>query len=92
MDKKKISDYLIKKIDYSNEDEEILKAIEQTILEMEVARSAFQNACDDKLIESLIYKEQDINARYEYLIREAKKRGIKVSMKHIFKNARISII
>ena len=69
MDKKKISDYLIKKIDYSNEDEEILK-----------------------LIESLIYKEQDINARYEYLIREAKKRGIKVSMEHIFKNARISII
>ena len=56
MDKKKISDYLIKKIDYSNQDEEILKAIEQTILEMEVARSAFQNACDDKLIESLIYK------------------------------------
>ena len=92
MDKKNISDYLIKKIDYSNEDEEILKAIEQTILEMEVARSAFQNACDDKLIESLIYKEQDINARYEYLIREAKKRGIKVSMEHIFKNARISII
>ena len=43
-------------------------------------------------IESLIYKEQDINARYEYLIREAKKRGIKVSMEHIFKNARISII
>ncbi|HHD2753112.1 TPA: YaaL family protein [Clostridium perfringens] len=92
MDKKKISDYLIKKIDYSNEDQEILKAIEQTILEMEVARSAFQNAYDDKLIDSLIYKEQDINARYEYLIREAKKRGIKVSLEHIFKNAKISII
>lgn len=92
MDKKKISSYLIKKIDYSKEEKEIIEAIEQTILEMEVARSAFQNACDDKLIESLIYKEQDINARYEYLIREAKKRGIKVGIEHIFKNARISII
>lgn len=92
MDKKKIYSYLIKKIDYSKEEKEIIEAIEQTILEMEVARSAFQNACDDKLIESLIYKEQDINARYEYLIREAKKRGIKVGIEHIFKNARISII
>ena len=27
MDKKKISDYLIKKIDYSNQDEEILKLL-----------------------------------------------------------------
>lgn len=92
MDKRKISNYLIKKIDYSKEEKEILDAIEQTILEMEVARSAFQNAYDDKLIESLIYKEQDINARYEYLIREAKKRGIKVGIEHIFKNTRISII
>ena len=92
MDKKKISDYLIKKIDYSIGFDKRVLFFPFAILEMEVARSAFQNACDDKLIESLIYKEQDINARYEYLIREAKKRGIKVSMEHIFKNARISII
>lgn len=92
MDKKRIKDFLVQKIDYTNEDEAIVKAIEETMLELEVARSAFQNIYDDKLIDSLIYKEQDINARYEYLIREAKKRGIKVSLEHIFKNTTLSII
>ena len=92
MDKKRIKDFLVRKIDYTNEDEAIVKAIEETMLELEVARSAFQNACDDKLIDSLIYKEQDINARYEYLIRGAKKRGIKVGLEHIFKNTTLSII
>lgn len=92
MDKRKITDFLVQKIDYTNEDEAIVKAIEEIMLELEVARSAFQHAYDDKLIDSLIYKEQDINARYEYLIREAKKRGIKVSLEHIFKNANVSII
>ena len=92
MDKKRIKDFLVQKIDYTNEDEAIVKAIEETMLELEVARSAFQNIYDDKLIDSLIYKEQDINARYEYLIREAKKRGRKVSLEHIFKNTTLSII
>ncbi|MGL5244779.1 MAG: YaaL family protein [Sarcina sp.] len=88
MNKKIISDLLFKKIDYSKEDVEIIEAIENAKIEMEVARSAFDYAKDDKLIESLIYKEHDIQARYAYLIREAKKRGLKGGVEHIFKEIR----
>lgn len=86
MDKRKIVSNLFRKVNYSKEDKEIIEAIENTVKEMEVARAAFEYARDEKLIESLIYKEQDISARYEYLIREAKKRGLKVGVEHIFKD------
>ena len=86
MDKKKIIDTLFEKIEYSKADREIIDAIENAKIEMEVARSAFQYACDDNLIESLIYKEHDINARYQYLIKQAKKRGLRVGVEHIFKD------
>lgn len=86
MDKRKIVSNLFRKVKYSKEDKEIIKAIENAIKEMEVARAAFEYARDEKLIESLIYKEQDISARYEYLIREAKKRGLKVGVEHVFKD------
>lgn len=86
MDKKKIVSTLFEKIDYSKADKEIIDAIELARLEMEVVRNAFQYADDDKLIESIIYREHDIIARYEYLIKQAKNRGIKVGIDAIFKS------
>lgn len=86
MDKKKIVDTLFEKIEYTKAEKEIIDAIENAKIEMEVARSAFQYASDDNLIEALIYREHDINARYEYLIKQAKKRGLKVGVEHIFKD------
>ncbi|MPQ44516.1 YaaL family protein [Clostridium tarantellae] len=88
MNKKTVTELLFKKIDYSKEDREIIEGIENAKMEMEVARAAFDYAKDDKLIESLIYKEHDIQARYAYLLREAKKRGLKVGVEHIFKESK----
>ena len=86
MDKKKIVRTLFEKIDYSKADKEIIDAIELAKLEMEVVKNAFQYADDDKLIESIIYREHDITARYEYLIREAKNRGLRAGIDTIFKS------
>lgn len=86
MNKNFIVGEVSKKIDYSKEDKDVIKAIEETRLEMEVTRSAFQFVNDDKLIESIIFREHDVMSRYEYLIQEAKRRGLKVSYDYIFKN------
>lgn len=83
MNKNFIVDFIMKSIDYSNEKEEMIKAIEAAKLEMEVANLAFQHVENPKLIEATIYSEQAAIARYEYLISQAKEKGIKVDYGYI---------
>lgn len=83
MNKNFIVDFIMKSIDYSNEKEDMIKAIEAAKLEMEVANFAFQYVDNPKLIEATIYSEQAAIARYEYLISQAKEKGIKVDYGYI---------
>lgn len=76
MNKSLILEFLIGKIDYSKEDQDIIESIEAVKEEMKVASCMFDNVSDPKLIEVAIYREQAAKNRYEYLLGIAKKREI----------------
>lgn len=83
MNKNFIVDNIFNEINYLRKNEEIVKAIEEARLEMNVARAAFEYVNDPKLIEAVIYGEQAARARYEYLILQARKKGITVDYSYI---------
>lgn len=64
----------------------IIKSVEKTKNEIEILRNNFNFISDPKLVESLIYKERDAMARYEYLLEQAKSKGVKVGMLQVYKN------
>ncbi len=66
-----------KKIKYTDEDIAILKDIEESIKEMEVARALFNSVSDHKLIELAIHEEDVARTRFDYLIVMAKRRGLR---------------
>lgn len=76
MNKGFIADFLVNKIDYSKENQDIIDSIEEAKAEMEVARCMFDNVNDLKLIEVAIYSQAAAKTRYEYLLGLAKKRQI----------------
>lgn len=82
MNKITILDWLFKNVkknkrEYSDEDRAILKDIEETIKEMEVARALFNSVSDHKLIELAIHEEDVARTRYDYLISMAKSRDLR---------------
>ncbi|MGG7144213.1 DUF2508 family protein [Clostridium nigeriense] len=82
MDINTILDFLMKNMDknkneYSEEDIMLLTNIEETIKEMEVARSLFNSVSDPKLIELAIHAEDAAKTRYDYLISMAKSRDLR---------------
>lgn len=79
MNKNNIIEYLRNIKGCPKEENEIMKAIEDTKIELDCARSIFDNVSDPKLIEMAIFAEEVAKKRYEYLLAIAKERGIKVS-------------
>ena len=82
MNKSAILEFLFKseekkKREYSKEDIAILKDIQETIKEMEVARVLFNSVSDPKLIELAIHEEDVARTRFDYLICMAKRRGLR---------------
>ena len=82
LNKNIILDLLFKNVDkkdngYSKEDIAILKDIEESIKQMEVARSLFNSVSDPKLIELAIHEEDAARTRFDYLINIAKSRGLR---------------
>ncbi|MGL5765545.1 MAG: DUF2508 family protein, partial [Sarcina sp.] len=67
--------------------EVIVLSMEETKGELDRLRNSFNFVSDPRLIESIIYKERDAMARYEYLIEQARKQGIKVGYLYIYNNA-----
>ena len=77
MDKKNILKFLlIKYRDEHTVDKKIIKELENTIKEIEVAQSMFDTVSDSKLVEVAIYKEDAAKRTYEYLLSLAKEKGI----------------
>lgn len=82
MNKSAILEFLFKsedkrKVEYTEEDKAILKDIEETIKEMEVARILFNSVSDPKLIELAIHEEDVARTRFDYLLGLARSRGLK---------------
>lgn len=76
-----------KKVISKEQRKELLLAIEKTQLELESVRISFQFVNEPNLIESLIYKEREILARYNYLIKEMKRKKVKASKMDIYKKS-----
>jgi len=87
MNKKNIVEYLMDNIDGPNMYEKLLEDMESAKIEINVARSMFNNVNDDKLIEVAIYSEKVARKRYEYLLSIAREHGISVGTDYIIEKS-----
>ena len=83
MNKINILEYLIGMIDRKPKVDDIIKAMEETKVELEAARCIFDNVQDSKLIEVAIYSEEVAKKRYEYLLGLAREKGLRVSNEYV---------
>ena len=83
MNKKNIVEYLLYKTDNPKVYAKLLEDMEIAKMEINAARSMFNNVNDDKLIEVAIYSENVARKRYDYLLSIARKRGIRVGTDYI---------
>ncbi|GIM29335.1 hypothetical protein CPJCM30710_20010 [Clostridium polyendosporum] len=86
MNKKFIIEYVMNRIDDSKEKQDLLNQIEEARIQLNEIREIFDYVSDPKLIEFAIYSEQAARTRYEYLLTEARKKGIKIGYEYIFLN------
>ena len=62
-------------VKYSNDDsisDKVLKEIQESIKEMQVAESMFNSVDDPNLIEAAIYREEAAKKKFDYLLSVAK--------------------
>lgn len=64
---------------YTKEQRELIEAIENARIEMEVYRSMFDEVTDPSLIEFAIYNEEATMKKYIYLLLQARKKGINLN-------------
>jgi Protein of unknown function (DUF2508) len=62
---------------YTEDDLLLFEAINESIMEMEVAQSLFNSVSDPNLIDLAIHTEDVARSRYNYLIALAKKRSLR---------------
>ncbi|WP_346917270.1 DUF2508 family protein [Clostridium sp.] len=80
MNRNKIIEIILAKNIYTPEQCEIIRGIQDSITEIEVARSCFNNVSDKNLIDISIHKEDEAKAKYVYFLTQAKKNGVTVSV------------
>ncbi|AIY83866.1 MULTISPECIES: DUF2508 family protein [Clostridium] len=83
MSKDSLVDYIKSVLNGNHENARILKAIDETKLEIEAAKSVFDSVDDPLLIEAAIYAEEAARKRYSHLMTLAKQRGITVNRNYI---------
>jgi hypothetical protein len=71
-----IVEQLSKKIKYTEEQKELIKAIDEAVEDLNRARQYFESVNDPRLVDYAIYSEQAAKARFIYLLSEAKESGI----------------
>ncbi|WP_026886791.1 DUF2508 family protein [Clostridium beijerinckii] len=90
MNKKNIVEYLMNKTNNSSVYAKLIRDMEIAKMEINVARSMFNNVNDDKLIEVAIYSENVARKRYDYLLSIAREKGIRVEHSYVVEtNVRI---
>ena len=91
MNKRNIVEYLMNNTEDSKMYAKLIEDMEIAKMEINVARSMFNNVNDDKLIEVAIYSENVARKRYDYLLSIARERGISVGSRYIVeKNVQIA--
>lgn len=78
MDRMRIIEYISKNIKYTEEQKDLIDALEKAREELFRARQYFEMVTDNKLIDYAIYMEQAARSRYAYLLSIAKEKGIRV--------------
>lgn len=74
-------------IDNPNVYVKLIEDMEIAKMEINVARSMFNNVNDDKLIEVAIYSENVARRRYDYLLSIAREIGITVGYDYIIEKS-----
>lgn len=67
------------KKNFINEELELIECIEKARNEWEHAYSSFESAKENEIIDYYIYNMKACQVKYEYLLRKAKKKGIKMT-------------
>lgn len=77
--------FKVSKKQYTKEQIELIEAIENARIEMNVYRSMFDEVTDPSLIEFAIYNEQATMKKYIYLLLQARRKGINLKFcdKHL---------
>lgn len=65
---------------------DLLKEIELIKLKLETVSSHFESQSDPDLVEACIYEMKSLSARYRYLLKEARSRGITKNMDNILEH------
>ena len=87
MNKKIIVEHLMDKTDEKNVYVKLIEDMEIAKMEINVARSMFNNVNDDKLIQVAIYSENVARKRYDYLLSIAREIGISVGYDYIIEKS-----
>lgn len=67
-------------------DTDLLEQIETVSQRLESVASHFENQSDPDLIEASIYETKSLSARYRYLLRQAREKGITKSLNNILQH------
>lgn len=78
MDRSKIIEMIRSNKHYSKDEKEIISGIEEAMLEIEVAKNAFDNVSDKNLIDICIHKEDEAKSKYTFYLSQAKAKNIRV--------------
>ena len=87
MDEKNIVEHLMEKTNNPNVYVKLIEDMEIAKMEINIARSMFNNVNDDKLIEVAIYSENVARRRYDYLLSIAREIGITVGYDYIIEKS-----
>jgi len=87
MNKKNIVEHLMDRTDSPNVYVKLIEDMEIAKMEINIARSMFNNVNDDKLIEVAIYSENVARRRYDYLLSIAREIGITVGYDYIIEKS-----
>lgn len=91
MNKDKILEYVISGMDNSKQEAQLLRAIEDAVQQINIARDYFETVSEPKLIDYAIYLEQAARARYEFLLAEAKRLNIRNQHENILLETRVAL-
>lgn len=78
MDRSKIIEIIRSNKQYSRDEKEIISGIEEAMLELEVAKNAFDNVSDKNLIDICIHKEDEAKSKYTFYLSQARAKNIRV--------------
>ena len=79
MDRSKTIEMIRSNKHYSKDEKEIIVGIEEAMLELEVAKNAFDNVSDRNLIDICIHKEDEAKSKYTFYLTQAKEKNIRVN-------------